>query len=95
MLMILTSFSNPEYEPRGPSGEREAVGRYWTFIAPDAPGVLDLFVECPGALPIPTPGATYRVSLLPEGPGFIRTGLIGLDRRNNSWYRILKADAES
>ena len=89
MLMKLTSFGDVEYGPPGSAGEQDAVGRIWSLTEVEGPTVLDLFVESPGALPVPKLGRIYRVTMLPEGPVSVKMGLLGIDRSNDRWYRIV------
>jgi hypothetical protein len=89
MFRKLTSFSDVEYGPVGQSGQRDALGRFWSFLGPDEPKVLDLFVETPKALPIPRIGSVYQVTPVGKTPAAVETGLLGHDRKSDRWYRIL------
>ena len=91
MLMVLTSYSNAEYGLPYKTGQRTAIGRFWTFFGTRESGVLNLFVASPGALPVPKIGASYEVIKYPGTNGSTELGLIGHDQTNNQLYWILRS----
>jgi hypothetical protein len=91
VFMKLISCSDVKHGPPGHSGLRNATGRFWTFLGPDAPDALELFVTTPGASPLPKVGASYQVIRFPGKTGSTEIGFIGHDRKNNRLYRILQS----
>ena len=89
MFMQLTSIGDVEYGPEGKFGQRDALGRFWSLVGRDEPHVLDLFVETPGALPIPQVGTVYQIIARNENTKAVEPGLMGHDRKGDRWFRIL------
>jgi hypothetical protein len=91
VFMKLTSFRDVEFGSVGKFGQRDALGRLWSFVGPDAPHALDLYVATPGARPRLRVGASYQIIQFPGKTGCTEMGLIGHDRKNNRSYRILQS----
>jgi hypothetical protein len=89
MFMKLMSFSEVEYGEVGKYGQRDVLGRFWSFVSREEPQVLDLFVVTPGALPIPAVGTVYKIIPRNEKTKGVEPGLLGHDRKGDRWYRIL------
>jgi hypothetical protein len=94
VFIKLTSFSDVKLGPAGKLGQREALGRLWSLVGPNAPHALDLFVATPGGRPPPKVGASYQVIRFPGKTGCTEMGLIGHDRKTNRCYRILQSAEE-
>ena len=89
MFMKLLFYDEPEFQPIGEHGQRDAIGRTYHFQGSDNPTKLDLFVKSPGAIEVLRLGAVYQLTVA-DGEGSIAKGdRAGVDRATGQLYLIL------
>lgn len=89
MFVRFITAGEPEYTTVDATEGEKSFGRTWILLCPETNKVLVLFVKFPADALGPPLGAVYQIIKLARKPGPTIEGLIGRDRHDGGWYRIL------
>jgi len=89
MFAKFVTAGETEYVTVDPTEKGKTIGRTWILLCPETLKVLVLFIVAPPDTPVPPLGTMYQIIKLVRRPGPTVKGLIGQDRHEGGWYRML------